>query len=93
MLWAGRIMEARELMDRFNRLNPEGAVILTARQACVEGRRAEVEALLLTIDPNNNNGHSARWHLLKLLGKEISRLTTSYAYLRTAESHTRSLTS
>ncbi len=36
----------------------------------MEGRRAEVEALLLTIDPNNNNGRSARWHLLKLLGKD-----------------------
>jgi len=70
MLWAGRIMEARELADRFNRLNPEGAVILTARQACVEGRRAEVEALLLTIDPGNNDDRSERWHLLKLLGRD-----------------------
>ncbi len=70
MLWAGRIMEARELADRFNRLNPAGAVILTARQACVEGHRAEVEALLLTIDPGNNDGRSERWHLLKLLGRD-----------------------
>jgi len=70
MLWAGRIMEARELADRFNRLSPGGAVILTARQACVEGRRAEAEALLLTIDVDRNDGRSERWHLLKLLGKD-----------------------
>ncbi len=69
MLWAGRLMEARELMDRFNRLVPEGAVILTARQACVEGRRTEVETLLLTIDQNIKDGRSERWHLLKLLGR------------------------
>ena len=70
MLWAGRIMEARELEDRFNRLKPGGEVILTARQACAEGRRAEVEALLLTIDTSKNDGRSERWHLLKLLGKD-----------------------
>ncbi len=70
MLWAGRVVEAGELADLFHRLNPEGEVILTARQACVEGRRAEVEALLPTIDPSKNDGRTERWHVLKLLGKD-----------------------
>jgi TolB-like protein len=38
LLWAGRIMEASQLADRFNRLSP-GNSILNARQACAEGRR------------------------------------------------------
>lgn len=69
-LWAGRVAPARQLMDRYNRLNPAGAPILSARQACAEGRRDEVEILLAAMDPDETGIQSARWHLLKLLGRD-----------------------
>jgi TolB-like protein/tetratricopeptide (TPR) repeat protein len=69
-LWAGRVMEARQLADRHNRLVSEPNNILNARQACVEGRRDEAEALLLSVDSNENDLVSTRWHILKLLGRD-----------------------
>ncbi len=70
MLWAGRVMEAREIMDHFDRLVPEGETLLSARQACVEGQRNETERLLDSIDPNENDIRSERWHILKMLGRD-----------------------
>lgn len=70
LLWAGRVMEARQLMDRYNRLNPAGNTLLNARQACVDGRREEAELLLASIDPNENDLSSERWHILKMLGRD-----------------------
>ena len=70
MLWAGRVMEARQLTDRYNRLNPAGNTLLNARQACVEGRRADAETLLVLIDPSENDLRSERWHMLKMLGRD-----------------------
>ena len=69
-LWAGRVLEAGQLADRYNRLVPEQDAILNARQACIEGRRDEAEALLLSIDPNKNDLLSTRWHILKMLGRD-----------------------
>jgi TolB-like protein/Tfp pilus assembly protein PilF len=70
LMWAGRIMEAKELADRFSRLYPADDLLVRARQACAEGRRADVEAMLESVDPDDNYTRSGRWHILKLLGKE-----------------------
>jgi TolB-like protein/Tfp pilus assembly protein PilF len=70
MLWAGRFEEATQLAAQYNRLVPETNTILNARQACVDGRRDETEFLLASIDPNENDFRSERWHLLKMLGRD-----------------------
>lgn len=70
LMWAGRIAEARVLADRYSRLNPDDTTLVLARQACGEGRRADVELIYNTLDPNDNYHRSSRWHLLKLLGEE-----------------------
>jgi TolB-like protein/Tfp pilus assembly protein PilF len=70
LLWAGRILEGKELADRYSRLYPEDDVLVRARQACAEGRRAEVEAIYAALDTNDNYDLSSRWHMSKLLGKE-----------------------
>lgn len=70
LLWAGRILEGKELADRYNRLFPDSNILIRSRQACAEGRRAEAEAIYASLDPNDNDSPSTRWHILKLLGDE-----------------------
>ena len=70
LMWAGRILEGKELADRYARMSPDGDNLVRARQACAEGRRADVEAIYDSLDPNDNNDQSIRWHILKLLGEE-----------------------
>ncbi len=70
LMWAGRILEGKEIADRFSRLYPEDDLLVRARQACAEGRRADVEVIYATLDPNDNFDISSRWHILKLLGHE-----------------------
>ena len=70
LMWAGRILEAKELADRFGRLSPQDNVLVPARQACAEGRRADAEAIYDAISPDDIDGRSQRWHILKLLGRE-----------------------
>ena len=70
LMWAGRILEAKELADRFSRLSSKDNNILQARQACAEGRREDVEAIYNAIDPDDIYGRSERWHILMLLGRE-----------------------
>jgi len=70
LMWAGRILEGKALADRYSRLYPEDDLLIRARQACAEGRRADVEAMLAALDPNDNDDSSSRWHILKLLGNE-----------------------
>jgi TolB-like protein/Tfp pilus assembly protein PilF len=70
LMWAGRIAEGKNLADRYERLNPDSSLLVRARQACAEGRRAEVETILESIDPDDNYARSTRWHVLKLLGRE-----------------------
>ncbi len=70
LMWAGRILEGKGLADRFSRLSPDDDVLVRARQACAENRRADAQALYASIDPNDDYGRSSRWHILKLLGEE-----------------------
>ena len=70
LLWAGRILEARDLADRFSRLYPQDDILVRARQACAEGQRAEVEAIYAALDQNDSRDVSWGWHISKLLGKE-----------------------
>jgi len=70
LLWAGRVEEAAQMAERYRQLNPEGNPLVDARQACAEGRRGDAEAILAGLDPAANYSRSARWHILKLLGRE-----------------------
>jgi len=69
-MWAGRIDEGKQLADRYIRLFPENNTLVRARQACAEGRRAEVEAIYDAIDKNDSYLNPTRWHLLLLLGRD-----------------------
>jgi hypothetical protein len=70
LLWAGRVQEAADVLAGLQRIAPDddnGTLQLAiARQACAEGRRAEVERMLQDIDPANIQ----HWHLLELLGEQ-----------------------
>jgi TolB-like protein len=69
LLWAGRVQEAAEVLAGMQRIAPDddnGTLQLAiARQACAEGRRAEVERMLQDTDPDSIQ----YWHLLELLGE------------------------
>jgi TolB-like protein len=69
LLWDGRIDDARAVLNRMNSLaSPvdQWELIAPARQACAEGRRAEVaDALARTPGADL----AQRWHLLMLLGR------------------------
>ena len=71
LLWDGRVKDAAELMARMRRGTTEDAdeliLLVSARQACAEGRRAEVEQALARLEEDNI---STRWHLLMLLGEK-----------------------
>ncbi len=69
LLWAGRVDDARTVLERLQAVSEPGAewaALPPARQACAEGRRAEVEAALDAMDADDL---SQRWHLLMLLGR------------------------
>jgi TolB-like protein len=72
LLWDGRVEAAADVMARIQRVLPadghEFALIVAARQACAEGRRADVEQMLAA--PENNE--STRWHLLQMLGQHAA---------------------
>lgn len=68
-LWAGRIQDARSVMEQYQRLVPEGNFLMGLRQACAEGRRDEADNLFAA-QTNFKAQGSTRWHALKLLGRE-----------------------
>jgi TolB-like protein/Flp pilus assembly protein TadD len=70
LMWAGQIEEGKKIAERYQQLFPGERLLVRARQACAEGRRADVEAMLSAVDPNDNYAISSRWHLMKLLGLE-----------------------
>ncbi|HEY5775942.1 MAG TPA: hypothetical protein VIS57_07655 [Xanthomonadales bacterium] len=70
LMWAGRILEGKALADRYARMSPDDDNLVRARQACAEGRRADAEAIYASLDPNDQDDRSSRWHILKLLGEE-----------------------
>jgi TolB-like protein len=69
LLWDRRVEKAGEVLARWRALaGPDGewGALPPARQACAEGRRAEVEAALAE---NPASDISQQWHLLMLLGR------------------------
>ena len=69
LLWDGRVEEAGGVLARWQALGgpeQEWGALPPARQACVEGRRAEVETALDKIAAADI---SQRWHLLMMLGR------------------------
>ena len=70
LLWDKRVEEAAAVLQRWEALGGRDGVwnaIPLARQACAEGRRADVEGLLTRVPPDDL---AQRWHLLHLLGNE-----------------------
>ena len=49
-MWAGRILEGKALAGRYSRLYPVDDLLVRARQACAEGRRADVEAIYAALE-------------------------------------------
>ncbi len=71
LLWAGRNEQARGVLARWQSLqssSPQWSALPPARQACAEGRRAEVEKVLR--DEVAVDDVSQQWHLLMLLGRK-----------------------
>jgi thioredoxin-like negative regulator of GroEL len=72
LLWDGRVEAAADVMARLLRVVPAGGddfvLVVSARQACAEGRRAEVEQMLAATDKND----ATHWHLLQLLGEQAA---------------------
>jgi TolB-like protein len=69
LLWDRRVAEAGAVLARLQAfIDPESewATLPPARQACAEGRRADVEAALAETPASDI---SQRWHLLMLLGR------------------------
>jgi TolB-like protein len=70
LLWDRRFEKAGEVLARWQTLiGPEDDwnALPPARQACVEGRRGEVEAALAETPASDI---SQRWHLLMMLGRQ-----------------------
>ncbi len=68
LLWDGRVEEAAKVLSRWQALGGKAGIwssIPPARQACAEGRRAEVEQALAQMSAAEV---SQRWHLQQLLG-------------------------
>ena len=82
LMWAGRAEEGAELKRRLERLSGPD-VMVSARQACIEGRREDAEALLASLQTDRTGPNdSTRWLLLKMLGRdaEASRVWEPYAH-------------
>ena len=68
LMWAGRAEEGAALVRRFE---PDFTNIglVNARQACIEGRTADAEAILATIGPDFSDVTTS-WLILKWLGRD-----------------------
>jgi len=69
LLWDGRVGDAAAVLARWQSVtddNDPWNSLPTARQACAEGRRADVEAILAWLPEDNV---PQRWHVLMLLGR------------------------
>ncbi len=72
LLWDGRVSAAGEVLARMQRIargNEPWAPVPPARQACAEGRRAEAEQILASLELDSV---SLRWHVLMLLGEHAA---------------------
>ena len=68
LLWAGRFEEAREVAARFRSLQPEGAFLVGAREACAAGDRATAEAVLAAMNADRPEYYSGQWLIHNMLG-------------------------
>ena len=69
LLWDGRVEQAGVVLARWQPMvgpDEEWSALPPARQACAEGRRAEVEAALAGLPASD---FAQRWHLLMMLGR------------------------
>lgn len=76
LLFAGRIDEARDLMQAFSQRYGGTHPLMNARQACAEGRSEDVREMLGRVydgEITANTGN-ATWLVLKMLGEEEKAL-------------------
>jgi TolB-like protein len=68
LLWAGRNREASELAARFNRLVPEGDLLVSTREACASGDRETAEANRIEMEKDIERNRSWLWLVHNMLG-------------------------
>ena len=71
LLWVGEVDKARSLLPLM-RDDEEGRDLVDARQACAEGRRSDVEAILARL-PDKYTGEdraTRAWHIHMMLGQQ-----------------------
>jgi len=74
LMWAGRAREGATLAERYAELSSFNELV-AARQACIEGRRDEVERVLGTLDPESDPTFQVKqWLILKMLGRDEEAL-------------------
>ena len=74
LMWAGRAREGAALAERYGELSSFNELV-SARQACIEGRRDEVERILATLDPKSDPTFQVKkWLILKMLGRDEEAL-------------------
>ena len=79
LLWAMRIGEAANLIARLADTN-SGNKLVRARQACAEGRRADVLQILEQLRSDHGRSIPAEWMLLMLLGSRQDATELLRAY-------------
>ncbi len=70
LLWAARVQEAKQIADRFERVHGSDFPLLSARQACAEGRRDDAEGILHKLLEESNPDIQTQWHVLMLLDRK-----------------------
>ena len=68
LLWAGRKAEAAQVARQFAVLDPAGSPLVSAREACAAGDRAQAEQILASVDPDRGDDHSTLWLIHHMLG-------------------------
>jgi hypothetical protein len=74
LLWAMRVDEAAELARRYEDRGEPYDLMVAARQACAEGRRDELLAILAERKAAGSIRNNVNWLLLYLLGDEEGAL-------------------
>lgn len=82
LLWQGEVDKARSLLPLLQG-DLEGQALVTARQACAEGRRSDAEAVLAGLASFDGiEGKATRdWHIYEMLGRsdDAARVLQPYA--------------
>ena len=87
LMWAGRAREGAELALRYGQTDT-GHEIVSARQACIEGRRDEVERILAGLDRESDPTFQIKqWLILKMLGRDQEATESLQRFAAKATAH------